>query len=471
MLRRIWPAEPFDRAVAIFFALVLLAIAIATVENAPLSYDGAFYLFRVLDSERFSAAHLRLINIPLQIPVLIALRLTPDLAVLRLAFSAAYASVAVFALAVSWFVCRSRSPSLFIWPAMSICIAGLPGQFAFQSEAMMADTLLWPTLLAVLIGASPLVWLWVAITSIAAACSHPYAAVVLAFIVFVAILSAILRPQSRQRSLMLAIGLSVLLIARILAPLDAYESHALSLQTIIMSLNDSVIGWPLVAIAFTMVAALSCLLFDGSRPHLYLMTPLLLAGVALVAWAIRPASWANCLDYRYWVMPVSLPLMTGAAVEELWLGRTTEPRLQEIRRYAVFLIGAIFFVVLSIQSVQWGIGSRRLAAELISFDHGCIPRRAVTSVRNTALDFWSLGAYAVELQGRKPRTLVLAHKFACRLFALDGDAVLVDNGNFTYVRHRGEGWFDFEDARSRSDKPGKWIAPIQGTGTVDEKHQ
>jgi hypothetical protein len=175
----------------------------------------------------------------------------------------------------------------------------------------------------------------------------------------------------------------------------------------------------------------------------------------MVVWAIQPALWALCLDYRYWVMPVSLPLMTGAAVEELWLRRSTELQLQEIRRHAVSLIGAIFFLVLTIQSLQWGLSSRRLANELMNSDHGCVSRRTVTSVRNTALDFWSIGAYAVELQGRRPRTLMLAHKFACRLFALDGDAILVDNGTFSYMRRRGEGWFDFEDARSRTVKAGK----------------
>ena len=455
MLRRVWPLQPYDRAIAMFFALVLLTLGIAAVMSAPLSYDGAFYLFRVLDSQRFSAEHLRLINIPLQLPVLIAMRLTADMSVLRVAFSAAYASIPVFALAVSWFVCKSRRPSLFIWPAMSICIAALPGQFAFQSEAMMAVTLLWPALLVVLIGASPLVWPWVAITSIAATCSHPYAGLVLALIVLVAIASAIVRAESRKRSLGLALGLSVLLLTRLLAPLDAYESQAMGLHTIVMSLNDSVIGWPLVAIAFTMVAALSCLLFGESRARLYLIAPLVLAGVALVAWVIRPANWKNCLDYRYWVAPFSLPLMTGAVVEELWLRKSTEPRLQEIRRYAVSSIGAIFFLVLSIQSFQWALVSQRLANEMMNSDHGCVSRRTMTSVRDTALDFWSIGVYAVELQGRKPKTLVLAHKFACRMFALNGDAILVDNGMMTYIRRRGEGWFDFEDARSRIAKPGK----------------
>src|SRR4029077_1663076 len=105
MLGNIWPAEPFQRAVAIFFALVLFTLAIATLVNAPLSFDGAVYLFDVLDTHHFAAAHGRIINIPLQLPVMAAAHLTQNIAVLRLIFSAAYASVPLLGLAASWIVC------------------------------------------------------------------------------------------------------------------------------------------------------------------------------------------------------------------------------------------------------------------------------------------------------------------------------------------------------------------------------
>ena len=183
-------------------------------------------------------------------------------------------------------------------------------------------------------------------------------------------------------------------------PLDQYESHAASIQTIVSSLRNSVVGWPLVAMALTMVAALSCLLFSGSHARICLIVPLSLAGAAMVVWAVQPAAWALCLDYRYWVLPFSLPLMTGAAVEELWLRRSAESQLQEIRRHAVSLIGAIFFLVLSIQSLPVGLVSQRLANELMNYDHGCVSRRTITSVRNTALDFLVYGS----LRGRVARS-------------------------------------------------------------------
>ena len=53
MLRGVWSVERFDRAVAIFLALTLIALGIATLVSAPLSFDGAFFLFRVLDTHQF----------------------------------------------------------------------------------------------------------------------------------------------------------------------------------------------------------------------------------------------------------------------------------------------------------------------------------------------------------------------------------------------------------------------------------
>ena len=440
--------EAFNRAITIFFGLIALALGIATFVNAPLSYDGAYFLFRVLDDHQFAAFHGRLINIPLQIPLLAALRFTQDIRLLSLAFSAAYASIPLLGLALSWLICRSRCPSLFIWPAMSICIAALPGQFSLQSESIMAATLLWPALLAVLLGATPTVLSLVAISALAATVAHPEAVVVLAFIVLVAATLAIVRPSSRRVAIGCALAFSVLLLVRALIPLDPYEANALTFETILAAINDSLLGWPLVALALVMVAALSCVF--PARPHarIYLMASLSLAGVALVAWAIRPGNWAFCEDYRGWVAPLSLPFMAGAALQTLRPPKSAEAQLQALRLCAIPLIGGIFFLVLSIQSFQWDRISGRLAAELFNSDRGCISD--VTSIQGTALDTWPTTFYALELQGRKPRTLFLPEGFGCRLFALNGDALLAEKGSFTYLRHHGHGWFDFEDARSRT---------------------
>jgi len=124
-----------------------------------------------------------------------------------------------------------------------------------------------------------------------------------------------------------------------------------------------------------------------------------------------------------------------------------ESRLQEIRRYAMSLIGAIFLIVLSIQSVQWALMNQRLTSDLMDSDRGCVVSNSVAWLGDTPMDHWGVTLYAVLLQGRKPNTLLLPGQFACQLFGVDGDASFGEMGTFSFVRPRGEGWFDFEEAR------------------------
>jgi hypothetical protein len=444
--------ELFDRAVAIFFAFVLLGLGIATLVNAPLAYDGAFFFFRVLDTHQFAADHGRLINLPMQLPVLIATRFTDNLHLLRLLYCAPEAAIPLLGLGLAWLVCKSQRPSLFIWPAMSICVAALPGHFSFHSEAKMVVTLLWPVLLAVLSGASAILLSLLAIVSVVAAYSHPTAVILLAFIVSVAIACAIVRPQSRRRSVGFALALGILLLVRVLTPLDSYEGQALSFATVANSFNDSVKGWPLLAIALAVLAGLSCL-WTVRPSRAYLLGPLILAGTALAAWAFQPAEWASCEDYRYWIAPVSMLFMTGATIDQLRPRGSPESQLQEFRLYAVPIVGAIFLLVLSIQSLQWGLASRRLMSEVENAEPGCVSSKTIASIRNTALDHWSVTFYVLELQDREPETLLLPNQLACELFVLNGNATLVNLGSFNYLRPRGAGWFDFQNARSRTGKP------------------
>ena len=150
----LWPTSAFGGGLAIFFALVLLTTIVLIIVNAPLAFDGACFLFRILNQCQLVVEHRRLFDVVVQLPVLAALRLSRGIELPALTFSAALASTSIAGLAISWLVCR-RCPSLFLWPALSICIVTLPGLFFFQNEQLMVVTLLWPAFLVSLIGASP----------------------------------------------------------------------------------------------------------------------------------------------------------------------------------------------------------------------------------------------------------------------------------------------------------------------------
>jgi hypothetical protein len=182
--------------------------------------------------------------------------------------------------------------------------------------------------------------------------------------------------------------------------------------------------------------------------------PLILSGAALTLWAANPAYWRKCADYRFAAALVSLPFMIGASFEAMWPASAAETSLRGARSDALRTAGAIFLLVLSIQSLQWERMSQRLANELVNSGRGCVPLSSLPWIQGTAMDHWGVIVYAADLQGKRPRTLLLPHDQACRTFALTGDALLADSGRFQPIRHRDECWFDFDESRSRTQRPG-----------------
>jgi hypothetical protein len=70
---------------------------------------------------------------------------------------------------------------------------------------------------------------------------------------------------------------------------------------------------------------------------------------------------------------------------------------------------------------------------------GCIPAESLTWIEHTPFDHWALSAYAIDLQGRTPRALVL-NSLYCDQFAADGKVRL----SFFSIEN---GWFDFSKVR------------------------
>ncbi|HTY56470.1 MAG TPA: hypothetical protein VMB26_14780 [Candidatus Binataceae bacterium] len=441
----------YRRALQIFFLLVAIGLIVASVAGVPLTWDGAFYFFYTLDTGRPYIIHGRTINLLLELPLLAASRFTENLAPLRVIFSLSYGSLPIAGLAVSWLICRDKRPSLFIWPALSGCVAMLPGQAAFSSEAIMTAWLLWPVFLAALIGVRRTYLPFLAALAIAAFVAHPISAAFFGFSAVVAAIASLILPDLGRERMMGALVLALIAVARLLVPLSEYESARLSSAMLLESYQIAVAGLPATALVFSLVAA-ACLLLAisgwlgpaKSSMVNYAASALILgAGVLLVGWAMDGRRWAWALAYRFWTSPISLTFMAAAAAEVL-LFRSRPAEEEPIRQHgripALLVIGAIFLAVLSIQSFVWAKLTDRLERTVQQSPSGCIPRLELFWTRRTPLDHWGTGSYAIDIQGRKPKTLVLDRN-DCREFAASGEMHLSKQ----YVRGRQGGWFDFSD--------------------------
>jgi hypothetical protein len=222
------------KAIIILFLISLLWAAIA---SGPLVWDGSFYLFSILDSQDFFCPHDRMSNVIIQFPVLIASHyFTENLAVLRFIFSLQYALIPFLSLLISWIVVR-RTPRLFIWPALGICIATIPGQFIFVSEIVIALQLAWPVLLILIVppqgNAS---WIAALLLSLTIFFLHPVAVFILASLAFAGLVAGIINAENRRKSWIFASGLSILSIGKILNILlksSSYEQNVLNFSGII----------------------------------------------------------------------------------------------------------------------------------------------------------------------------------------------------------------------------------------------
>jgi hypothetical protein len=105
----------------LYFGLIIVALGFAAVSGAPLSWDGNYILFKIVDLQPPFLPHNRLINIPLHWLVLLTSRMTGGLSILQTAFGLVHAAIPLIALAISWWKVRGYAEPPFIWAALAGC--------------------------------------------------------------------------------------------------------------------------------------------------------------------------------------------------------------------------------------------------------------------------------------------------------------------------------------------------------------
>ena len=438
-------------AIPIFFTLVAAALIVAALCGGPLSWDGAFYLFFTLDRQIPFFSRARAINAVLETPVLAVSHFSDNFMILRAVFCICYASVPGLGLALSWIACRASRPALFIWPALSISLAMLPGQFCFNSEAFVAASFTWPVFLAGLIGPEPGLLPVLVLLEVMVWFTHPIAVALSAFAALATAVSASrLAGHARSTRFAGAFLLAVLALSRVFAGFSPYEHQMMSLQRVTGSFRWSVLGWPLVSLAFVSAAALQCLRGRAmNRPadesqfgaDYLLAGAVLAAGMCLIPWSLVPRAWAASIGYRLWVAPVSLALMTGCALDA-W--RSSPAPSWTARKPALIAIGSAFFIVLSLQSATWVRLKTRFVHDLHQAGSGCVPRSSLKWIANTPLNHWSIAAYSIVLQGRTPQVLVLDDD-NCDTYAKNREVNII-----WFSRASGRGWFDLDHAGAQT---------------------
>jgi hypothetical protein len=451
----------------LYFGLTTAAVVFAGISGAPLSWDGGYYLFKILDTQASFVQYNRLSVVPLHSAVLLANRLTSDLTVLQAVFGLLYSAVPLLALAISWWIVRGESRPLFIWAALGIGVGTLPGQFYFTTEGIPALQLFWPILLAILTrvrgSQAPVVLL----LATAVFFAHPVAAALFAFGAGLACLVGVRHQTDRRRMLLWALGLGVLAAARFSMIQPGYETDQLARENLSRHFAVSLLGSPLISLACAYLAAIMVFVLPLARaphrgPAVFLiralgLASLGLAGWLLVGWARDPHQWAGAVGFRSWALACSAPFMLLAAVEGLIRDTRFLPDLGGQLRYRGLLVNlaaGIFLAVLALQSRSWLILKNTLRDTMAQSSSACISQASVGWLDRTPLNHWATPAYAIILQGRAPPRLVL-----------DGDGCAEARLSNTVriapwdVRGPRDGWFDFRPVLAQQESSrGCWFA-------------
>jgi hypothetical protein len=449
-----------DTRVRSFFVVFGIGLCATAVAGAALAYDGSYLVFRMLEGQWPWVEHGRLTHFICQVIPLAASRITHDVSVIGFLLSLGYASLPMLALAACWRMVREQAPWLFVWAALGVGLASLPGLFCLVADTMLVEQMAWPLFLGALVGIPRERATLATMLCLVVAASHPVAFAVLGVAAGLAWFGGAGSPDDRRRQMrwagvFLALALAVLL--RVVIGADAYEKSTFAVESFTSTFGPSVRGWPMWSVALAWVAGL--LIFGervlARRPTRAAWTlPLLrasavaalcLAGAALLPWAWNPRAWAGAIGYRLYLGFVMGPFVLAALCE--WRARLAPGRPSATagvalpsRRVYLWTIAAACSAVLVVQSWSWMTLTRRLESTVAQQQERCVSfdAPAYQWAAHTALSHWSISTFSLLVQGERPHTVVLPRGM-CSQIDLSAGLYLAP-----WYTHTWDGrWFDF----------------------------
>ena len=438
----------------LYFGLIATACVFAALCGTALTYDGSWYLYKLLDMQSPFVPWHRYMNFVLHWPVVIVSYVTSDLRILVIAFSLIYTSLPFLALTASWWIVRRTHRQLFVWVAAGLGLATLPGQIFSVGEPMVALPMFWPVLVAVIVGIPAHAVPVLIGTSIALFLTHPAA---VGYFLMAACLAFFKgwRSDGDSRRLYGWGGVLLTLSAgkafMFFLLRSPYETGEMSFAVQIGHFYRSATGIVLLALCLAWLAALlmglrafTNRLEDDAlarRSRLLEVVCIVAAGCLLAVWARDPWRWRYALDFRNLAAISSFPFMCLAVVESLPSRHRVaidKSREWKHRESVIRLIGIVFLVVTSIQSSGWFQLRDRLNDAIAHSGNTCIPAASIQWLDRTPLYHWSTPTYATLLQGQRPEKLVLLNDDCA-------DDTFSKRVRIKYSEYRSRqgGWFDF----------------------------
>jgi hypothetical protein len=407
-------------------AILALAAGYCCWCALPLVWDGAFQLSVTLLRQEPFVYLTRFHTLILWQPTVWLSHFTANPMLLQAVYGLPFLLAPAVSVAVSWWLVKSEAPWLIIWPIFGVAAGTLPGQVFVINDSIWQQTLFWPIYLSVFVKMSrPQVWV-LAILSIFQFV-HQIGVPLLAGAAIAAVIMGKTDTDNRVRFLQRAriMGmLALLAIAKIVITNhiksleDTYAEREFAWWVVKERWNYGVAGYPLRGLICAWIAAfclfLHCVISMPQKRRMveFLTFALLVAaGGIWLYWAADAHRWNKALDYRRWILPLSLPFFILALLDESarkWRGRALPPlQSGKLRPAAALLLACIFAGVLGTQATVWWNMLRHLQRDVASSPAAIIPLNSIGWARGTPLDHWATSDAITLLEGKEPRKLLL----------------------------------------------------------------
>jgi hypothetical protein len=447
--------------------------------GTPLIWDGA-YQFAITVIQRWPYYYNdRFHSFIVWLPVVWAERVTRNHNVLEFIYGLPFCMAPVVGLLVSWWVVREYAPGLIIWAIFGVAAAALPGQIFIINDSIFQQHLFWPVFLGAMV---PLTWPKRIVLGVLVAFqfSHQIGIVLLAGAAVAAAVAA-MRDREMRNELLIRFALLMALAGAAIWKAhhwpDSYAEREFTWLALWQRWAMGVAGCPIAGLCFMWLAAAVLFVdahfvrFDPPRTKRRFTAVVLAcaaaAGVIWVYWACHPHLWWKALDYRRWLVPLTMPFFTMAFFEGVLRAdqHGREPAaLSKVRGWLGLLLAVIFAAVLLIQSHEFTAMGDRLMADVEKYPGAVVPYDDAPWMTETCFDHWGSSAYVMVRQGMRPTKWLIDPQAVNGLRAYPG---MIPLCWFTFISPEPGpcGWYDLRKVHENLLEYKAAYEKTKGSGT------
>lgn len=461
------------RIVYAITAVIGLTGAWACWCGAALTWDGAYQFCRTLVEQHAYAYGGRLHSWLLWQPVVALSHFTRNPHWLEVVYGLPFAAAPVVGLLVSWWVVKSESPRLLVWAVFGIAAAPLPGQIFLINDSIFQQHLFWPVFLGLFVTLTPakrIVLTLLALFQLA----HPIGIVLLMIGATAAAITGWRQPARRRQLLAcggVLVGLALLAIVKLLLFPDSQAADEFHFFVAQNRWRKGVSGQPLAGLRYLWLAAVLVLTVSwiNAKRHPQIVRWIgavavgcaIAGGAVWVVWATDEHRWAFALDYRRWLVPLTVPFFAlcvlDALVVRFRIGRVPHlsPSASRTRARVCCVIAGTFAAVLATQSTLWSMLTRRLVLEAEAYPRAVVPRSAMPWIEHTPLMHWGAVSCLSVLEGPSPRRVLIFESADRAPLMENPPRIPISPWEGISAKTGAKGWFDFRPLlKSLSEKKG-----------------